>query len=607
MNPDARPVATTRDRTALGLVGLLFALHVALYPFAALVVDSGRDLANGFAIASGAGVPAYGPALFGTWHLGPAWYLLLALPLALGGGVGATAVFVGVLAAMKIPLAYALGRRIGDRTLALLCAVAAALPGWQILGALVLSHTALVEPLLYAMLLCCVIAVRQRRPWLAVVAALLLALALHAHPTALVGAPAVAWSLWCSMPGRDVMRRVVIVAVAALAFLVPFLPVLVAEAQAGWPQLAGTGRYLGESGFGARFTRIPEVAWGVAWHGSVFVREFLLARVPLLGGLWQVAIVLAWLGALAGAVHAWRRRDLRPVFAVIAWLLAVAFVCLLRDATPAWMTYALAPLQVLAWALGWRVLLARDRDAWVAHGVALFACIVSVALIVDRVAVSRAGLQAIPGHAVGDVARAPLAESPSRFWLTAYGHDAVMRQVCGDDTAVALHGDLAAAIDFGQGVAASLHCSNVPLLGGRDGARHIAGLPRAVAATLGLQGESLAGFILLTPRRVVFPERGVAAAPDTAYRADTLAVLAANGMTTQMIEVACDPGEWLVISNRLPDLNPLQLDVRDASGPRTPRLAQLASTYHACDGTPLQVKLQTLDPASIDIVVLPGR
>ena len=53
----------------------------AMAPLAALIVDSGRDLANAFAIAQGSAFPLYGPGLFGTWHPGPAWFYLLALPL----------------------------------------------------------------------------------------------------------------------------------------------------------------------------------------------------------------------------------------------------------------------------------------------------------------------------------------------------------------------------------------------------------------------------------------------------------------------------------------------------------------------------------------------
>lgn len=595
--------ATAPVPGARWLVLALALLHVALYPFAALVVDSGRDLANGLAIANGVAWPAYGPMLFGTWHLGPAWYLLLALPLGIGGSVGATAVFVGVLAALKIPLAYRLGARLGDGRLALFCAAFAALPGWQVVGALVLSHTALVETLVYATLLCCVVAVQARRVGVAVFAALLLALALHAHPTALIVAPAMAWAVW-----RSTSRPVLAALAAALVFVLPFAPMLVAEAAAGWPQLAGTGRYLGGGGFASRLLRVPAVAWGAGWDAGAFVRVFLLDRVPVVAWFWQGVWVLGWLGALVGAGIGLRDGRRAAAWALCAWFAAVVFVCLLRDHTPVWMVYALAPLQVLAWAFGWQVLSARlMRGRAVAVAMAGIALVLSVGLLVDRVAVSTSGLQALPGAAIGDVANPPLPEPASRAWLTAVGHDRVARRLCASTEPVSLHGDLAVALDLGENVGVALHCraALAPRLGGRDGTMHRVGVPEAVATRFGLAGEHIAGFVLMTPARVLFPDSARIAQTDVAYRADTLAALAPRGLVDERLDVTCATGELLAITNRLPDLNPLQAGVRDAAAPRTPLLAHLATQYFACDGAPLVVELRTLDPASIDIFVLP--
>ncbi|MBB5207849.1 hypothetical protein [Chiayiivirga flava] len=599
-----RLFASERGGAGLAAVWLLWALHAALYPFATLIVDSGRDLANGLAIASGAGLPDYGPALFGVWHLGPAWYALLALPLWLFGSVGATALFVGVLAALKIPLAYALGHRLGDRTLGLFCALFAALPGWQILGALVLSHTALVETLLYATFLCCVCAVQRRQPAFAALAALLLALALHAHPTALLGAPAVAWALWRGAP----RQRAAWLGIAALAFVLPFVPMLLAEARSGWPQLGGTGRYLGDSDLLARAVRLPQVLWGSGWNASVFVRDFLLQRVPGTGWAWQVGSAIGWLGALAGVAVALRDRDLRPAAALLAWIGGVLFVCVLRDTTPAWMTYAVAPLQTLAWALGWHALLRPPRRrARLVHALAVPVCMVALLLLADRVAVWRSGLQAVPGASVADVAEAPTREPPSRFWLSAVGHDAVARRLCAEPASVALHGDLAAAFDFGQGVAARLHCSDglLPRLGGVAGAQHLAGVPSAVATALHIDGEPLAGFVLRAPARVLFPPEGRIAVADTVYRATAMAALAKQGERSESLRADCAPGEMLVVTNRLPELNPVHIRARDAAGERDPVLTQLASRYYACDGAPIELLLRALDAPSLDVFVLP--
>ena len=132
------------------LLAALVALHVALFPFATLVTDSGRDLANAYAVGHGGPYPEYGPGLFGRWKLGPVWFWLLALPLKLGASVTAAALFTGLLAAAKIPLAYGLGLRLLDARLGLLAALLIALPGWSSVGTLVLAHVSVVESALLA-------------------------------------------------------------------------------------------------------------------------------------------------------------------------------------------------------------------------------------------------------------------------------------------------------------------------------------------------------------------------------------------------------------------------------------------------------------------------
>lgn len=605
------------------LLCVLYALNVALFPFAALIADSGRDLANGLAIAQGAAWPMYGPGLFGTWQLGPAWYLLLALPLWLGGSVGGAALTVGLLAALKVPLAYVLGRDLAahdaiagdprghasalaparDRSLGLLCAAAIALPGWHTLGSMVLSHTALVEALLLATLLASLRAVRRHSPWLAVLASLLLALGLHAHPTVLIAAPAVAAAWWLGVP----RRRLWWLALMALVFLLPFASALLAEARAGWPQWAGSGAYLGGSAFGRRLLRAPQVLMGAGWHGSVFVREFLLLRVPGLGGLWQAGVLLGWVAAVTGSVLALTRRDVRPAAVLLAWVLGAVFVGLLRDTTPAWMTYALWPLQALAWSLGAHAVLRTSRQRMLlATGAAVVAAVLGATLLGDRMALRREGLQALPGTSIGDVAVPVLPESATRAWLAGFDHDRVTQRLCSTQPPTVLHGDLAAAIDFGQGVAAALHCTTPLQLGGNDpAAAHRAGLPRTVADALALEGEALAGFVLLPPARVMHPQTGRIAAPDTAYRASSFAALAAQGEQTLQLQVECSVGELLVITNRLPDLNPLQLTARTHQVLLTPRLQQFASLYYDCDDAPIALDIRTLDAGAVDVFVLP--
>ncbi len=112
------PTSASQNRTntadfpaAWWVTALLFALAVAIFPQAGLVIDSGRDLANAWLIAQGEFFPLVGPDIFGTWKLGPVWFYLLAVPLLFNGSLFTVSLWIGVSASLKIPLAYLLGRR----------------------------------------------------------------------------------------------------------------------------------------------------------------------------------------------------------------------------------------------------------------------------------------------------------------------------------------------------------------------------------------------------------------------------------------------------------------------------------------------------------------
>jgi hypothetical protein len=595
--------AAAPRRIELALVGLLFALAAASYPYAMLVVDSGRDLAWGQAIAAGEAWPLYGPSLNNLWRLGPLWFYLLALPFALGATLGGVALAIGLLAAAKIPLAYALGRRWQDPAFGLACAAAIALPGWSTFGQLVLLHTSVVETAVLATLLLALRAWQAPRPAPALAAALLLGVALHAHPTALVAAPAVALAL-LRVARRGAPR---VLLLAPLCFLLPFLPMLWAEARAGWPQWQATLGYAGDSDALARLARAPALLRGLTFGGVEFSRDFLLARWPWLAAGYALTAALAGVLALAGLVLALRRQP--PARALLALAgLAGLLVLLLRDTTPEWMTYALAPFGAALLAQGWLAPWPATTRAWLARGVGLLAALVSTAVLIDRHRVALEGLQALPGAAISDVAQAPRADATPRFWLPAWGQDALARRLCADPLPVALHGDLATALHFGQGVALQRHCrraTTVRLGGGAS--RQLAGVPSALAASLGLSGEPTPwGFLLLTRIDALHPAQGVEVRRHTRYLLDDyLPRLRAGERHRIALERACRPGDLLVATNLLPLLNePFALRTPDGRVP-TPRARGIASAYFDCppDGR-FALQLEVLDPLAADVFVL---
>ena len=615
MNP-IQPASRLPTLATVLLLLVLMALHVALFGFATLVTDSGRDLANAWAVGHGGPYPVYGPGLFGHWKLGPVWFWILALPLRLSGNVVATAVFVGVLAAAKIPLAYALGRRLVDARLGLIAAALIALPGWDSVGTLVIAHTSVVESAMLATVWLALVAWQERRATLVLGASLMLALALHAHPTALLAAPAVAFALWRAVL---VPRRWGWLAACVVVFVVPFLPALLAEMQSGWPQATATLSYLDQSHPGARLARLPQVLWALIAGGPWFAARFLLPAPA--ASLWWLAHGVLLGVAILGGVRLVLNRFDTDIAGVAAgnWFLvmlpsalaAVVFIVLLRDATPTWMVYSLAPFGVFLLALGWHGLLRDRRGAMRVIALLALASIgTNMGLLQQRIAWEKAGRVLLPGGSIGDITSwrtAPKVYSP---WLSVRQFDALARETCVLPGTLVLHGELAMTFDFSQGVAARLHCpiDRLPRLGGRDGDRHLMGISAAFAQELGFTpGPHRYGHLLRVPRQVLAPEQGRQADVDVRYRLDRQAELDAGGDVERSGSTICGPDELLVLTNLMPLLNRFEHEVTEDSQPRTPQATTHIASYYACDGQPLHWRIRTPDPAAIDIVVVALR
>jgi hypothetical protein len=621
------------------LVGALALLAAAMAPLAALIVDSGRDLAIAYATEQGFEFPLYGPSLFGLWRPGPVWFYLLAVPLKLFGSVGAAAAFAGVLAAMKVPLAWSFGRRARDAAFGLAFAAFVALPGWVTLAQLVVSHTVLVEAGVLATLWLCLASAQRGSARLAALAMVMQALAIHAHPTALVAAPAVAWVVWTTIlrprgaqpagtggftteagelapptPTAGIGARASQVRwgwllASMVLFALPFVPALVAEARAGFPQFGGSAGYFAGGDYLARLDRIDDVLLGAVYGQAQLVRDFLLARWPPLAWLVFAGGLLATtIGALGAVLGLTRDRLLPPLLglAIFGWL----FVLLLRDATPAWMAYAPLVVQAGLLAAGWQWVWPARWRTHAARGLALFALLAGGALLAERIATVRAGTQYLPTASVADIAVPPQRDPPVRFWLPAYAHDALLRRLCAAPGAVSLHGDLATALHFGQGVAAALHCADAARIGfGGQAPRTLAGVPRGVAQELGIAGETTGwGYVLATPVRVLHPATALPLATHTRYLVDDyLARIGHDAPTVLPVRSACGPGELLVVTDLLPGLN-LPFEIRAADEALPPLRAQtIASRYFGCpDSGSLSLEVVALDAQAVGIVLLRG-
>ena len=607
---------TQRIRAAglatIALLTTLFVLHAALFAYATLVTDSGRDLANAWAVGHGGPWPHYGPELFGRWQLGPVWFWLLALPLRVAGSITATAVFVGILAAAKIPLAYLLGQRMLDTRLGLIAALAISLPGWDSVGTLVIAHTSVVESAMLATFWLALAGWQERRAGMATAACLMLALAMHAHPTTLIATPAVVLAMWRAVL---VPRRWCWLMAGMAVFVLPFLPALLAEMRSGWPQAGASLAYLGEADIGARLARLPSVLWALLTGGAWFASRFLLPSPA--AALWWLAhatlLGLAALGALRIVLGATGQEGAlsprRWLWIVTLWSAAgIVFIALLRDAVPTWMVYCLAPFGAFALALGWHGLLHERRGV---NAVLAVACVsalgIGLALLHQRVALEDSGQIRLPGGSIGHIATPhaiPSADSP---WLSVRQFDALARYACTAPGRLALHGDLAATFDFAQGVATRLHCppGQLPRLGGIEADRHLAGIPIALAGDLQMAPEPRRfGHILRVPVQVLAPERGRDTDVDVRYRPNRQAELEISGDRELSGRLTCAAGEVLAITNLLPFINRFSRQVQRGTTPLAPLIEGRATAYYRCDGTQLHWHIRTPDPASADVFVI---
>ncbi len=584
---------------------LLLALLLAQAPLQVLVIDSGRDLAWALAIVRGEQFPQLGPELNGIWHLGPIWYYLLAVLLAVSGSITGVGVLLAALAASKLWFGYRLGDELGGRATGLACAALIALPGWASVGQIVLNHTALVEAGSAATLWLALRGWRDGRRTTAVLASAAAALTLHAHPTAAVLLPFAA----ATVLRTSLRQRAPAVAVlAAMAFALPFLPMLLAEALAGWPQLAASRDYAAGSPLARRLAATPDLLWGLSFGQAEWVRHYLFAD-SIVGRLWQ-GLYLAGLAVAALGVLR-RLRGPGPVRWLLPTALAAAVaIGLLRDAAPAWMFHSLTPFTAVLGAIGLAAWLPPQRQQTLAHALLLLAIATNALLLLQRDRIVAEGLAPQGTLTLADVHRRQPA-LPASFWLPLHAHEPLSRQLCeAGDTA--LHGELATAYHFGQGVAATLACRDrrAIRLGGRSARRHLLGLPRAVADALELEGSATAwGFVLIDTVEVLHPDDPVVPTPHTRYLRNDYVDLIATGVTARRtLTTACAAGDLLLINNLVPLLNVGGSRVLQDGVAIDPVLRTLAGDYYRCNGDArLQIEIEAVDIAALQVLRVPAR
>ena len=549
---------TRADRAVSRWLPAVIVLATAIYlccaPFAISHLDFARDAGVALGIANGERWPLYGPLLNGNLHLGPAWYYLLAAPLWLTHSWIVVVMMIASIAALKFPLAYALGSRLVDPWFGVLWALMLGLPGWNSLDALLMEHTSFVATCVLGFFWMLVRYAETSASRHFYGLALLYALSLHAHPStyalALVAVPLIARPWWASpAKWRDL-------AVAALVFLVPFAPFLASQLAAGSPDIRGAFDYLATGGGLGKISDIPAVTRGMLVTGPELIARSVLGIHGPWAEAYSIVYGLLWATVAAGLVtslSSWATRRVAMIGVAIVVCVAVSVV-LIRAVTPYYMSFVVLTLVSGLAALGLRSAMTVSVIRYLAYGVTAVVAVLPIVLAIGAARTFSDGLYPFAVWPLFDIKK-PYQEGPPLPFAPAYALASIGDTLCANRTVVA-HGALAFHLLHDYGLETKLQCAAPPAikLGGVEpiDAAHVAGLSRVMlrGAQRGATGfDSIvdAGPLsLFAVRRVINPAAGESpAAPGTFP--PTRYTFGAPARVTLQFDARCD--EIVVVTN----------------------------------------------------------
>lgn len=587
------------------LVALITAGFILCGAWMAAGYDSGRDMAAAWAIAHDGARPLTGPLVAGSVQLGPLWFYLLALPLAISSTWLAGALTATVLAALQFPLAYLAGTRLAGRTLGLLWAVALVLPGWGSFESVGFASTNLVRVSVVATLYALIRARTTPHSAWWLLAGLAAAVALHAHPSTVWLLPIVLWQALRhpGILGQHFRDAVVALGATSVGIALPFIPL-------AWsaPALLGSAAQVADANAGfAQLLRTPALLWSVAWDGAATLFATLASASRAAHAAAVIASLLGIAGALAGIAGALRGERIARM-ALALTLVSTLCVAFLRTSTPLYMLYTVVPCFALLVATGWQRLL-RGRALLLVVLPAL-ACAATAGAMLVRA--QQAGGGFVDGARIINVTAAPATRVPADVWLPAYAVDALGRWLCARPAAV--YGALPYLLDVHYTLPLRMHCpqSMATIANESAGRTGYVGLARARWRELGASPpQAIAGIgiaaatalIAAPPRRDFVLD---ARYPPHPYVAGD-AVRAAYAFTLPA-------GQALVIANpRVTWMPGWQADVRCNGIALPPATADAVTRVYRCPGdaasTQWEVAITAIDPRAVELVgiALPPR
>ena len=562
MTAPARPLLRTVVPLSLA-VAALTALYVGPYLLSPVEADLARDLYFGYRIATGQEWVAIGPRISEGWHLGPAWYYLLALPLLLFKSITGAVSLVGVLAALQFPLAWRLGRDMVDQRFGVSWATLLLLPGVSSFESIWVAHPSLTAAASLAVMYAARRAVDGHSfRWL-YAACLGFGLALHAHPTTLPLGVLLALAFMRISP-RSQSGRARILLIGIGLILLPFAPLIV-DAPAQARDFVGFVRGVAAASEEFRLRDVITVTASILWHVPNLVVGTFLGDVSSVTWVWKGFLLTLYVAVTLGLGLALVRPALglrRLAGGALAYTLFSALVIVaVRGETRFYMVYALLPAIAFVQAVGLSACARSGRPSLRAAAT----CILGATLVAFvAVAVARCA-QAAHGHVrlpalFGDQMdlRLPHKVAYAQFdALPAWELDAIGGVLCATGS-VRAYGDLAIIVDSQFNVPARLQCGERTrvVLGGTPGPGETALFLLPAEELDGDRGTLKFGALRLgAVGSILHPGQGIPLASGNNYPARA----ACASASIHGIDFAGPPAGTVVIASSLPAHCPIRI------------------------------------------------
>ena len=310
---------------------------VLISPWSLTNFDSTRDFIVAHRIIDNFDLPVLGPLLAFSFHIGPWWYYVMALPILLTGSWLGMAIMVALLNSLKFLLAFRIGCLIKDKMLGQLLVLVLLLVSLTYMQTVTFTHTSVVET---CMLLMLYVTVKTKllTPWHWMLFGLCTGLAFHSHPTAiLIGFFAL--FPWFSGSNKGVRLLTFLIGLVLIVF-----PMLYQEFTTTSDLSSGMGSYFDQQSGGLNLMDLPALWYGLLFSGpmgilTINLPNYLIIIIIIIQLMIQAAaLTLPWL--------VWQSaNDQIKRWYLHSWaffILSSIGILLIRDRTPWYMTYGLS-------------------------------------------------------------------------------------------------------------------------------------------------------------------------------------------------------------------------------------------------------------------------